>query len=566
MQLKQIILALTLIILSFLSRLLFLDTAPHGFYRDEASVGYNAYSLIKTGRDEFGKTFPLVFEALGDYKLPVIIYATAPFTFLFGNSDFWVRFPTAVIGALTPLALYFLASKIFNKKIAYLSSLSLAASPWHILFSRSVNESVFSVFTFILGFYYLILLFEKWRFKNLIFAALLLFISFTSYRTQFVFIPLVIAATVILYHYKKQLNWTKYQKKLTLVALGIFLFFSFYTVKSAGFGRIKNIGLAQSAQLRLILEEQIREDGRQLPAVTRLFHNKLNNFLVTSGTNYVSHFDPSYLFFIGDEKSSNNSTPFMGHLLFMDLPFVLLGLIFLIRQKITSAKILIFLWLIFGPLASSLTVDSPSSLRNLISSVAWSMVIGYGIVQFFMLFDKKRKLQISLITFILLLYSANFIFFLHQFFVHKKVHRPWFRDVGLKETVSQTLLLQGDYDNIVFAPYPDLYIFFLHYAGIDPAFIQNRQKNIQFKDRKNEIMHLINPKYSFMEKDCILDGDKNTLYVCIKDRIPKNARVIKSVRLADDQPAFTFIDFNGKAEDLNQKFPPGYSQYTENTN
>src|SRR3990170_258331 len=152
-----------LLFISFFTRILFLDLIPQGMYRDEVSVGYNAYSIIKTGKDEFDRNSPFIFEALGDYKLPVIIYLTAPFVFLFGLTDFWVRFPTALIGSLTPFALFLLAKKLFDKRIAMFSAISLAISPWHILFSRLVNESVISVFTSILGIYFLILLFNKWQ-------------------------------------------------------------------------------------------------------------------------------------------------------------------------------------------------------------------------------------------------------------------------------------------------------------------------------------------------------------------------------------------------------------------
>ena len=556
---NKLFLALLLFIISFSTRLLFLDSIPDGFYRDEASVGYNAYSIITTGRDEFADKFPFIFQALEDYKLPLIVYITAPFIGLFGMNDFWVRFPTAAIGALTPLALYFLVSKLFDKKIAFVSSLSLALSPWHILFSRSVNESVISVFTFVLGFYFLLHLLEKWHWKNLILSFVFLSLSVASYRTQFVFIPLMLL-TALLFLRKKPTLWNKNQKNPSLVALSAFLIFWLFTVSSAGAGRVRDIGLPNSAGVKLLLEEQIREDRGQLPVITRVFHNKFNNFLITAGRNYIGHFDLTYLFFTGDEKSSNNSTPFMGNLLFIDLPFVILGLVFLIRRKISPAKILVILWLLSAPLASSLTVDSPSALRNLISSSAWSVVIAAGIIHFLSFFNNKKKLRLSFTALIILLYSANFIFFLHQFFVHKKLNRPWYRDVGLKQAVANTLKLQGEYDRVVFAQYPDLYVFFLYYGKVEPDLILSRQENVSFKNRKREIMTLINPKYSFMENDCLLKGDENTLYVCIKDRIPQDARIIESVRLADDKPAFTFLDFRGQPD---RRLPPGYSPYVD---
>jgi len=47
---------------------------PHGFYIDESSIAYNAYTISRTGRDEYGEAWPLYFTAFGEFKNPVHIY------------------------------------------------------------------------------------------------------------------------------------------------------------------------------------------------------------------------------------------------------------------------------------------------------------------------------------------------------------------------------------------------------------------------------------------------------------------------------------------------------------
>ena len=74
---------------------------PVGFNRDEASIGYTAYSLLKTGKDEYGKSFPLSFKSFGDWKLPLYPYLVTPFIKIFGLSEFAVRLPSALFGVLT---------------------------------------------------------------------------------------------------------------------------------------------------------------------------------------------------------------------------------------------------------------------------------------------------------------------------------------------------------------------------------------------------------------------------------------------------------------------------------
>ena len=115
MRRKNIIL-ISIFILSFLLRFYRLAVLPPGLGRDEVSVAYNAYSILKTGHDEYGRFLPLYFEAIGDQKLPVIIYLSVPSIALFGLNEIGARFPFALLGSLTVVFLY-----LFLKSAAKLS-------------------------------------------------------------------------------------------------------------------------------------------------------------------------------------------------------------------------------------------------------------------------------------------------------------------------------------------------------------------------------------------------------------------------------------------------------------
>src|SRR5258706_11914127 len=69
---------------------------PPALNWDEVSHGYNAYSLLKTGRDEWGVAMPTIFRAFGDYKLPVYVYLTIPV-----NAN--PRLPSMIFGSLSIL-------------------------------------------------------------------------------------------------------------------------------------------------------------------------------------------------------------------------------------------------------------------------------------------------------------------------------------------------------------------------------------------------------------------------------------------------------------------------------
>ncbi|MDO9028471.1 MAG: 4-amino-4-deoxy-L-arabinose transferase, partial [Candidatus Roizmanbacteria bacterium] len=67
-----------LIIFSLGLRVYKLGSIPSGILPDEASFGYNAYSVLKTGKDEHGVSYPLTFKAFGDQKLPAYVYSLIP--------------------------------------------------------------------------------------------------------------------------------------------------------------------------------------------------------------------------------------------------------------------------------------------------------------------------------------------------------------------------------------------------------------------------------------------------------------------------------------------------------
>ena len=103
-----------IIILGAFLRLFVLDKVPPSLNWDEVSHGYNAYSIITTGKDEWGARFPLTaFRAFGDYKLPLYIYLTAPLT-IFGLSEWTVRLVSAISGIGAVIFIFFVVQKLFN--------------------------------------------------------------------------------------------------------------------------------------------------------------------------------------------------------------------------------------------------------------------------------------------------------------------------------------------------------------------------------------------------------------------------------------------------------------------
>jgi 4-amino-4-deoxy-L-arabinose transferase-like glycosyltransferase len=143
---------IAIIILAAVLRLVVLDKYPVGINSDEAALGYNAYSIIKTGKDEYGEFLPMAFKSFGDYKPGLYVYFTIPFVALLGLNEWAVRLPSALLGIGTVYLIFLLSQRLFNSRgVSLLASLMLAISPWHLHFSRGGWETNAATFGIVLG-------------------------------------------------------------------------------------------------------------------------------------------------------------------------------------------------------------------------------------------------------------------------------------------------------------------------------------------------------------------------------------------------------------------------------
>src|SRR3989344_6349783 len=184
---------LAIIILAVILRFYKLNTNPPGLYWDEAAFGYDAYSILKTGKDHHGVFLPLFFESFGDWKLPVYHYLLVPSIAAFGLNEFAVRFPSALLRSITVLV-FFLVIKGLTKNInlSLFSMLFLAISQWHIQFSRAAFESVAGFFFFMLGLYIFLIALNKKKTFFFSISFLSFVLSMYSYHAYRIFTPIMI--------------------------------------------------------------------------------------------------------------------------------------------------------------------------------------------------------------------------------------------------------------------------------------------------------------------------------------------------------------------------------------
>lgn len=142
---NRTILLFAILALAAFFRLYQITTIPPGLYPDEAMNGNNALEAIETG--DYKIFYP---ENNGREGLFINIQALS--VQIFGNKPWALRGVSAIFGILTVLGLYFLARELFKKEsIALFASFFLAASYWHINFSRIGFRAIMAPFFLVWG-------------------------------------------------------------------------------------------------------------------------------------------------------------------------------------------------------------------------------------------------------------------------------------------------------------------------------------------------------------------------------------------------------------------------------
>lgn len=199
-----------ILFVGFLCRLLFIRTMPAGLNQDEASIGYEAYAVLKYGMDRNGISVPVHFIAWGSGQNALYGYLAMPFIALLGLNEFSLRLPMAVIGCLAIVAFYHLLKNVTGKKETLLGTLIFALAPWHIMKSRWALESnlfpdmiIFFVTLFVIGL--------KKRDKKYYYGAFaILALSTYAYGTSYFFVPIFLAAILIYVVVTKKADWKEF--------------------------------------------------------------------------------------------------------------------------------------------------------------------------------------------------------------------------------------------------------------------------------------------------------------------------------------------------------------------
>lgn len=398
---KHIIIFLAVILIAGLLRFYQLDKIPPGLIIDEASEGYNAFSLLFTGKDRYGQSFPILFRSFGSFQAPLYTYLSIIPIYLFGNSIFSIHFVSAVSGVILVITTFILLVDFKKRKKIGLSAVAaflVAISPWAVFFSRIGTEASLGVTLFALSFLMFYLSLRRyWLFPI---ATFILGLSTHAYYSERLISTFFLIGFILLF------RKTLFLKKKPLI-LGLILF----ALTQIPHLLIANTGAftRRFSQIDYFNNQFFQDNSGDLRFAflgRPLFI--LREFL----SQYLAYFSPKNLFFDPDPQGARSIPDLSVFFSWMIIPFIL-GLRALLKNRFSQLNKMIILLLILAPIPASLTRDPFATIRTLVFLWATTLVIGFGIYEIWRIvkyFKIKSLVLVVVILFSLFqLYLAYFV-------------------------------------------------------------------------------------------------------------------------------------------------------------
>lgn len=437
---------------------------------DEAALGYNAYSILKTGRDEYGTKFPLSLRSYDDYKPPLYAYLAIPSIALFGLNTWAVRFPSVILGLIAVAGTYFFIKDLFQKWgkesewIAYISSLLLAISPWHIQFSRIAFEANVGVTLNILGVTFFLSGLRSRYFLWL--SAFTFALTLYAYHSERIFVPLLLLILAFT-HWKELVKMR--QAAIVGIVIGLVtvaplvpIFFNQNTLM-----RLRGTSsLADQTGLLARSVKKLEDDKALGNYVGILFDNRRIVWAQTLISGYLSHYSLNWLFINGDNP--RHHAPDMGMLYFIELPLLLWGMFAVAKKRGAAAKIL-FGWFLIAPIAATPTTELPHGIRTLVFLPTFQVFSAVGIYQLWDWTSRKKRFGKILLLTIAMVFLFNIAYYLHMYFIHMNREFSDFWQYGYKQAVEYAEKNKHLYKKIVVSiKLEQPHMFFLFYLRYDP--------------------------------------------------------------------------------------------------
>jgi len=430
-----------------------LSSSPPTLNWDEAAWGYNAYSLMKTGKDEYGVRLPVFTRSFDEYKPALPSYLMIPFISYFGLTENAVRLPSSILGSINIILLYFLVLTLFkNTRYALLSAFLYAVEPWAVHMARVYHDANIALFFLLMGL--LLYISAKKRSYLIVFSALFMGLSWFTYNANKLLVPLFLAFLLFCDRkYLKSLH-TKYKRISFGIITAFFVIFLYFVLKGQMFARV---GSTHIFTLWTGLPSNLKEF---------VFANPVYQMFWQIVGRYMAYFSPANLFV---REPLEPATVLAGNSIFHPFEFVpwAVGL-YLLLKKYKNKYLLALIFL--APIPAALTWNWFQPGRALTLFVTFSIVIAIGLdelIRFFSLNIRSVKIFLYLALVGFLITRAIYVFdSIHVQLVHRDSPN-W--QPGFDLIVPKVMAMERSFETVLIdSPHAQPYIFYLFYGKFDP--------------------------------------------------------------------------------------------------
>lgn len=540
------LLVLIILGISAFLRLYKLDSIPPSLYWEEAALGYDAYSIAKTGKDHHGNPFPVVaFPSFGDYKPSGYFYAVVPFVSTLGLNAWSVRLPSALAGIGSVFLVYLICKELFTTRSALVAAFLFGIQPWALQFSRGGWEVNLSLLVILAGAYFLLKARKKAGY--IIVAAIFLALSMYIYHAARLFAPIIgmLGGVLLLREF-----WLQKSLRRNMVPV-LIAFVVAFLVSSPLLVNMNTTAVSSRFTQTSIFSDilPIQKSNAAIEAsgntvFSKVFFHRYRFFAEVIIAQFFSHFSIPFLFLKGD-GNLRHGTGTLGVLYPIESLGIAIALLigiaqvsssvfrlqipkpaqrFLSSHHRTSSILLVVLWIISAAVAPSVVTPAPHALRFLFAAPAFAILASIGILH---LVDRSpTKIKMLIILGVV----GGYFFYTARFMSWSLLAYPvtsandW--QFGYKELFSTIEKQKKEGEKVFVSRYqgrPSMY--YLFFSKFDPSSLQQMEPNLP----KDQLELLQVGEYHFIDGVGNLPG----LYATSPDAVPPQAEVTAVIRRPD---------------------------------
>jgi len=494
-----------------------ISTNPPSLYWEEVALGYDAYSISKTGRDYHGNWFPvLAFPSFGDYKPALYFYAIVPFLVMFGQTPLAIRLPSALAGIITVYLVFLIGKHLKGEKFGLLAGFLFAIQPWSVHVSRVGFEANFALMLVTASVY--MLLISKTKSYTIVISALLSVLALYTYHASRVVIPLLMVWLAYTRGHIRRTKWVFFS--IGVACIGI-LPIVLHVKDPVITQRMAETSIFSGTNL--IEKSNVLREADGNTFLARIVHHRYVVMGQTVVSQYLRAFSPQFLFLSGD-GNMRHTNGMTGALYLWEFVSVLVGLYALFAQKQnTFLRSLVIPWMLISAIPVAVTTVSPHALRMLNAAPAYTLVSALGIwvlVQYVQ--EKYRGIAWGFTASICALF---FVAFAHaEFVIYPKISaQEW--QFGYEELITTLERLKKPSQHIFVTREqgrPSIYA--LWFTHQNPQEIQQQDGQLP----KDQLELLAFGSYTFGDK---IPNESNLLVASSPTYTPTSTKILHTISL-----------------------------------